>query len=101
MTTKQLLPLVGLLALVVSGTGRSQPPTAPAPRPVPDLRNLTFTYRDMRTATLEEYEAWVRDLPVERLPAVLSALKAQRGELEKKEAIVQERLKAIEPRKQK
>jgi len=50
----------------------------------------------MRTATAAEFEAWVLELPVERLPSVLSALKAQRAELEKKEAIVQERLKAKE-----
>lgn len=92
---KKLLPLAGLTALLVPGTGLAEPPIAPTPRPVtPTIHNLTWTYSDMRTVSVEEFETLVRDLPADRLQAVLSALKVHRAEIGNKEAILQERLKA-------
>lgn len=95
MTVKKFLLLVGIVLLLLPGTGFADPPTAPAPRPVTlTIQNLRWTYRDMRTASAADFESWVRDLPADALPVVLSALKTQRAEIEKKEAILRERLKA-------
>ncbi len=100
MATTRLLILTFLAALAVPEIGRSQPPTAPAPRPAAaQIHNLTWSYGDMRTLTAVEFEVWVRQLPADNLTVILAALKAQRGELLKKEALVQERLKAREREK--
>ena len=59
---------------------------------IPVLQTERLT---LRPPSAEDFEAWVRDLPADRLQSVLSALKVHRAEMEKKEAILQERLKAI------
>jgi len=102
-----------LTLALVPAIGRAQTPTAPPPRPVAgQVSNLTWRYlptphlvdrtvangtwsfHDHSKDSPKEFEEWARDLSAEHLTAIATALKARRGEVEKKEAIVQELLKA-------
>ena len=111
--------LAALLILAFApAIGRAQPPTAPPPRPAAgEIHNLTWRYlptphlvdktkmagridngtwsfHDHSKDSAREFADWARDLGAEHLTAIATALKSQRVELEKKEAIVQELLGA-------
>ena len=98
MALKKLLPIAGIVALWASSISPAQLPTAPAPRPVPsnvgEIHNLKFTYRDMRVASPAEFDVWVGSVEVERLPELLASFRAQRAEIERREAAIQQRLNA-------
>jgi putative SOS response-associated peptidase YedK len=93
MALTKLLPVAGIVAFWAASISTAQPPAAPAPRPVePQIDNLIFRYRDMRVMTPAEFDAWVDSMDAERLPDLLASLRAQRAEIERREAAIRQRL---------